>query len=55
MSLEDCLNLNMFQLFDLMERYEAFIEQDIDLRLRLAGAKPEKQVESWMKELHSTN
>lgn len=49
MSLQDCLNLNMFQLFDLMERYNAYLEWDIDLRVRLAGGKPEKQVESWMK------
>lgn len=55
MSLQDCLNLNLFQIFDLMERYNAFIEWDVDLRARLAGAKPEKQVESWMKELHSIN
>ena len=41
MSLEDCLNLNMFQIFDLMERYNAFIEWDVDLRVRLAGGKPD--------------
>ena len=49
MSLQDCLNLNIFQLFDLMERYNAYLEWDIDLRVRLAGGKPDKQVESWMK------
>lgn len=53
MSLNDCINLNMFQLFDLMERYNAFVEWDIDLRVRLAGGKPDKQVESWMKDIHS--
>ena len=54
-SLNDCDNLNMFQLFDLMERYTAFIEWDTDLKVRLAGGKPDKQVESWMKELHPKN
>lgn len=55
MSLEDCLNLNMFQIFDLMERYNAFIESDVDLRVRLAGGKPDKPVESWMRDIHPKN
>lgn len=55
MSLEDCLNLNMFQIFDLMERYNAFIEWDVDLRVRLAGSKPDKPVESWMRDIHPKN
>lgn len=55
MSLEDCVNLNLFQLFDLMERYSAFVEQDVDMRVKLAGGKPDKQVESWMRDLHPKN
>ena len=55
MSLEDCLNLNMFQIFDLMERYSAFVEWDVDLRVRLAGGKPDKPVESWMRDIHPKN
>lgn len=55
MSLEDCLNLNMFQIFDLMERYNAFIEWGVDLRVRLAGGKPDKPVESWMRDIHPKN
>ena len=55
MSSEDCLNLNMFQIFDLMERYNAFIEWDVDLRVRLAGGKPDKPVESWMRDIHPKN
>ena len=53
LTINDCLNLNLFQLFDLMERYNAFIEWDVDLRVRLAGGKPEQQVKSWMRDLHS--
>ena len=53
MRLDDCANLNLFQLFDLMERYTSYVEWDADSRLRLAGGKPEKQVESWMRNLHS--
>lgn len=51
-SLSECGALNMFQLFDLMERYTGYVEWDTDLKVRLAGGKPDKQVESWMKELH---
>lgn len=53
MSLEDCLNLTLFQLFDLMERYTSFVEWDTDLRVRLAGGKPDKTVETWMRDLYS--
>ena len=53
-TLADCANLNLFQLFDLVERYSAYTEWDLDLRVRIAGGKPDKQVESWTRELHST-
>lgn len=52
LSINDCIELTLFQLFDLMERYTALIDWDIDLRVRLAGRKPEKEVETWMKDLH---
>lgn len=55
LSPQNCTNLNLFQLFDLMERYTSYVEWDTDLRVRLAGGKPEKQVESWMRNLHSMN
>ena len=54
-TLADAINLNLFQLFDLMERYTAFIEWDTDVRVRLAGGTPEKTVETWMRELHTKN
>ena len=52
MSLEDCLNLTMFQLFDLVERYMLYVNWDLDIKARLAGGKPDKPVENWMKDLH---
>lgn len=52
MKVQDCCNLTLFQLFDLMERYTAFVEWDTDLKIRLAGGKPDKTVETWMKDLH---
>lgn len=52
-SLKDCLEYNIFQIFDLIERYTAFVEWDTDLKIRLQGGKPDKEVESWMRDLHS--
>ena len=52
MSLEDCINLTMYQLYDLIERYSLYINWDIDIRGKLAGAKSDKKVENWMKNIH---
>jgi len=42
MSISDCYNLTMYQLFDLVERYMLYINWDLDIRSRLAGGKPDK-------------
>ena len=52
MSLQDCINLTVYQLYDLVERYSLYVNWDIDLKSRLAGAKPDKPVENWMKNIH---
>lgn len=52
MSLEDLTNLTMFQLYDLIERYGLYVNWDIDLRSRLAGGKPDKHPDDWMKNIH---
>lgn len=52
MSLNDCMNLTMYQLFDLVERYSLYISWDIDIRSRLAGAKPDSKPDNWMKNIH---
>lgn len=52
MSLKDCQELTMYQLFDLVERYMLYVNWDLDIRSRLAGGKPEKQPENWMKNIH---
>ena len=52
MSLQDCLNLTMYQLYDLVERYMLYVNWDIDIRARLAGAKQESQPDNWMKIIH---
>ena len=52
MSLEDCMNLTVFQLYDLLERYQLYVNWDIDLKSRLAGGKPEDKPDNWMKNIH---
>ena len=52
MSLQHLMDLTMFQLFDLVERYQLYINWDIDIRSRLAGGKPDGKPENWMKNIH---
>ena len=52
MPLESCLRLTIFQLYDLIQRYGLYVNWDIDIRSRLAGAKIEKPPEDWMKNIH---
>jgi hypothetical protein len=52
MSLQDMMNLTMFQLYDLIERYSLYVNWDIDIRSRLAGGKPDKTPDNWMKNIH---
>ena len=49
MSLQDCLELTIYQLYDLVERYSMYVNWDLDIRSRLAGAKGDKPVDNWMK------
>ena len=52
MSLHDCVNLTMFQIYDLMERYGLYTAWDLDIRSRLAGASPDGKPEDWTKSIH---
>lgn len=52
MSLKEALDLTMYQLYDLIERYTLYINWDLDIRSRLAGAKEDKPVDNWMKQIH---
>ena len=52
MSLKDCIDLTLFQLHDLVQRYTLYINWDLDIRTRLAGGNPEGQTENWMKNIH---
>lgn len=52
MSLADLSNLTMYQIYDLIERYTLYLNWDLDIRSRLAGGKPDKPAENWMKNIH---
>lgn len=52
MSLSDCLDLTIYQLYDLIERYGLYTSWDLDIRSRLAGGKPDSKPDDWMKNIH---
>lgn len=52
MSLKDCTELTMFQLYDLIERYGLYTNWDLDIKSRLAGGKPDSKPDNWMKNIH---
>ena len=52
MSMNDCLNLTMYQLFDRVERYMLYVNWDLDTKVRLAGGNSDKPPENWMKNIH---
>lgn len=52
MTFKDCCELTFYQLQDLVERYSLYLNWDLDIRSRLAGAKGDKPVEDWMKNIH---
>ena len=49
---QELMDLTMFQLYDLVERYMLYINWDMDVRCRLAGGKPDNQPDNWMKNIH---
>lgn len=52
MTLQDLMDLTIFQIYDLLERYRLYVSWDLDIKQRLAGAKPESQPDNWMKNIH---
>lgn len=52
LSLQDCLNLTVYQLYDLIERYGLYMSWDLDIRSRLAGGQPDDRPDDWMKDIH---
>lgn len=53
MSLTDVIQLTLYQLYDLLERYNLYIGWDINIKCRLAGATDTgSDNENWMKNIH---
>lgn len=52
MPLSEIMELTVYQLYDLIERYGLYTNWDIDIRSRLAGAKADGKPEDWMKSIH---
>lgn len=52
MSLQDVMELTMYQLYDLIERYMLYVNWDMDIKSRLAGANPDSKPDNWMKNIH---
>ena len=52
MSLQNLLDLTIYQLYDLVERYMLYVNWDLDVRTRLAGGKPDSRPDNWMKIIH---
>ena len=52
MSLKDVIDLTIYQLYDLVQRYMLYVNWDLDVRTRLAGGKPDSEPDNWMKNIH---
>ena len=52
MDLMKLINLTVYQIYDLIERFGLLLDWDIDLKVRLAGGTPDSQAESFMKNIH---
>lgn len=51
-SLLELNQYTMYQLFDTVERYSLYSAYDLDIRARMAGAKGDKPIENWTKNIH---
>lgn len=51
-NINDICQLTLYQINDLMERYSLFINWDIDIKSRMAGASSDSEIEDWMKNIH---
>lgn len=51
--LNSLLQYTVYQLYDEFERYRLKLDYDIYFKASLAGAKDLKEVEDWMKDIHS--
>lgn len=52
LSIQKVSEYTLFQLYDQMERYGLYLAWDVDMRARMAGAKPDESPDNWMKNIH---
>lgn len=52
MPLSEVINLTMYQMYDLVERYILYLNWDLDIKSRLAGGSPDSKPDDWMKNIH---
>lgn len=52
MPLSETMNLTLYQMYDLVERYTLYLNWDLDIKTRLAGGKPDSKPDDWMKNIH---
>lgn len=52
MDLHALIQLTLFQLYDLVERYMLNTNWDLYVKQRLAGAQEIQEPENWMKAIH---
>lgn len=50
--IQDLINCTVYQIYDLLERYNLYVNWDIDIRSRLAGGKNDGKPIDWMKNIH---
>lgn len=50
--IQDVSEYTLFQLYDSLERFGLYNAWTIDLKVRLAGGKPDDKPENWMKNIH---
>lgn len=51
-SFSELMNYTLYQIYDALERFNLYVAWDIDKDTRLAGGKPDRQPENWMKNIH---
>ena len=50
--LDNLVNLTIYQINDLLERYSLWVNWDLDMRARLIGGSSDSKPDNWMKNIH---
>lgn len=51
-SFNEIKNFTMYQLYDILNRYNLWFAYDLDLKIRLAGGEIKQEAEQWTKNIH---